>query len=98
MEWSTIILKELFKLRNRDRKIDFHPTILVQQEGYKFLQEYASSYRENQECTVFLNFRSSFFKESRDSLVKAMNLKEESNIIQNSLKEESNLLDTHASK
>jgi len=76
------------KSRQKNRFPSYH--FVFNKEGYKFLPRICPHLIEkSQECTVFLNFRSSFFKESRDSLVKAMKiLKEESNIIQNSLKEE----------
>jgi hypothetical protein len=59
-------------------------------EGYKILPRIRLYLIEKtQECDVFLNFRNPSFKGSRNSLIKAMKiLKEQSNIVRNSLKEE----------
>lgn len=76
------------KSRQNNRIPSYH--FVFSKEGYKFLPRIRPYLVEKaEECKVFLNFRSPNFKESRDSLVKAMKiLKEESNIVRTSLKEE----------
>jgi hypothetical protein len=76
------------KSRQKNRLPSYH--FVFSKEGYKFLPRIRPYLIEKtQECDVFLNFRNPIFKESRDTLIKAMKiLKEESNIIRDSLKEE----------
>lgn len=76
------------KSRQKNRLPSYH--FVFNKEGYKFLPRIRPFLIEKtQECDVFLNFRNLTFKESRISLIKAMKiLKEESNIVRNSLKEE----------
>lgn len=82
---GTIQVKES---RQKNRVPSYH--FVFTKEGYKFLPRIRPYLIEKgEECDIFLNFRKPSFKESRQSLVKAMKItKEKSNLVPYSIKPE----------